>query len=237
VSWLVLPDVRSQIWGSREADDARQAQALAELENLGAELAELRELNRARKISLTAFAEREQSVLAAIDRENAVLKADPGVRIDIFGPDAADKWVTLKADSPDAARQFLADAAIIYVNQAASRGGVRHRAPDDDRYEWHWKIGENVTVPRQRNGATERLRERRAALDEARRKAEELLLGDPTPATAPGGTASATWWSPTRRRSPGRRSCGCRRRAPARRAASRSRAPGSTAAGRPATHR
>jgi len=184
MSWLVLPDVRSQIWGSREADDARQAQALAELESLGAELSELRELNRARKISLTAFSDREQSVLAAIDRENAVLKADPGVRIDIFGPDAADKWVALKAASPDAARQFLADAAIIYVNQAATRGGGRTRGPDEDRYEWHWKIGEGVTVPRSREGATERVRQRKAALDEARRKAEAILLDDPSLADA-----------------------------------------------------
>lgn len=185
VSWLVLPDVRSQIWGSREADNARRSEKMDELAELDEELRQLRKLNAARRISLVAFSDREQAILADMTAANAVLKAGPaGIPHDIFGPDAADKWVALKQDDSRAAARFLAGVTIIYVNQAATRGGGRTRGPDEDRYEWHWKIGEEVTVPRSREGATERVRQRKAALDEARRKAEELLLGDPSLADA-----------------------------------------------------
>lgn len=187
VSWLVLPEVRSQIWGSREADSARQAAALAELENLGAELAEARDLNRARRISPVAFADREQAILAAIDTANAALKSGPTVLHDVAGPDAADRWVALKAASPDAARGLLAEVAVIYVNQAATRGGGVTRGPDESRFEWHWKIGDTASTPRTRDGTSGRLRERRARLDASRRKAEEILLADPSLADAVAG--------------------------------------------------
>jgi DNA invertase Pin-like site-specific DNA recombinase len=184
VSWLVLPEVRSRIFSTAEDADTRRAAAEAALADLHEELAEARELFEQRKMTPVAFSRYEMSTLAAIEAEQAKMADAPQYVLDMMHPDAADRWVALRAGSPHAARQLMAEVATIYVHPAATRGGGVTRGFDESRVEWHWKIGEDATAGPTREGCTERLAARRAALDAARERAAGLLRADPSQADA-----------------------------------------------------
>lgn len=182
VSWLVLPEVRTRIWGTQEDADAEQADARAALERLNVELEEVRQLAERGELSPVLAGRMESAKLAAIETEQAKLAPHASLVLDMMGPDAADRWVALKADRPHAARQLMAEVATIYVHPGKRGGHIR--AFDPSRVEWHWKIGPDATTGPTRAGCTEALAARRAKLEDSRAAAADILRTDPAMADA-----------------------------------------------------
>jgi site-specific DNA recombinase len=183
VSWLVLPEVRTRIWGTQEDADAQQAEARGELERLNVELEEVRQLAERGDLSPVLASRMEAAKLAAIESASARLAPHASIVLDMMGADAADRWVALKAERPHAARQLMAEVCTIYVHPG-KRGGGKTRPFDESRVEWHWKIGPDASAGRTREGCSERLAERRNALSSAREAAADLLRADPSLADA-----------------------------------------------------
>ena len=184
VSWLVLPEVQAAIRAGR--DDAADEAALADLDRENAALKELLELAREGKAGSPALAAAtEEGIRARIAEAEAKLAPAPSpVLAGVPGTDVADWWVALKTGNLTAARQLMTEVAAIYVRPAASRGGGAWRAFDENRVEWHWNIGADASTPPARLGRAAGLEERKAALAEARARAEKLLLADPALADA-----------------------------------------------------
>jgi len=114
-----------------DADDAQAAQR--ELAVLRAELADLRAVKRAGKISLASFLEFEPDTLAKIaDAERrSTPAAVPAVIAEVAGPDARARWDALSIPQR---RQMIRTLAVVKVFR--SRQGARTFDPATVKIEW-----------------------------------------------------------------------------------------------------
>lgn len=198
VSWLALPEVRTQIWGSREGEDAKLTAARVDLARSQQELAELRALAKLRKISVASFADLEPALAAAVaEAEARTRPVATSLLTDMVGPDAADKWWKLRTERPEAARQLFATVATVYVKRGR-RGGVAANSASE-RCEWHWNIGQNASTHPTISGASEALAERRAAGKVVRANIEAMLRADPATTDAHVGREAGCSYNTVRR--------------------------------------
>jgi hypothetical protein len=182
VSWLVLPEVRTRIWG-RPDDDEAVKQARADLERLEAEMKDLKRRVRLGPkrggVSLDMAAAAEAGIVEQTAEAEAVIQAaeaPPPEFYDLIGPDAADRWVALKTANLRDARAVLAEVATVYVGPASRMG---RNSPVDGRAQWHWNIGPDASSPRVPPFAEFREKNRQA-LAQARETIGEMLRADPS---------------------------------------------------------
>lgn len=194
VSWMVLPEVRTQIFGSREEDDERISGVRAKLAKMNGELEDTIRMGESGEMPPVMAARIGRSLADRIaEAEEEIRNVPAGKLYDMLGPDAADRWVALKTSNLPAARQLLASVASIYVHPAKRRGGVVNKL-DEDRAEWHWAVGPDASSTPTRKGYVETRADRVQALAAAREHAAELLTTDPTqPDSAIGAKAGCSY--------------------------------------------
>jgi site-specific DNA recombinase len=176
VSWLADKQVHAYLWGKRDDDTSAAAAARADVERLSHQIEECRVNGEDPEADAVFWERRSRSLkrkLAEAEQLARPASLSP-VLAGMVGPDAADKWWTLRTDNLPAAKQLIKAVADIRVHKGLHGGDRRHAAIDPGRISWAWRTGpgdgERVfgeTNPRPRDRAVELLRESPEETDRA----------------------------------------------------------------------
>jgi hypothetical protein len=133
VARLSSPDVLD-VWAADPADDVQAAQQ--EVVALNAELAELREAKKDRRISLRSFLEFEPDLLSRLSEaeRRAQPVAVPPLVVELAGPEAAARWERLELEQKRAVIRLLCTVRI--TRRPESQRGMRTFDPTLIKIEW-----------------------------------------------------------------------------------------------------
>ena len=143
VSWAADEKVHAHLWGAREDDNAVAAAARADVERLRHLIEEARIKGEDPDEDGVFWGRRSLSLEKKLkDAEQLARPAALApIVTELVGPDAADKWWTLRQNNIPAAKQFIKAVADIRVHRGVHGGDRRHPAMDPGRISWAWLTG------------------------------------------------------------------------------------------------